>query len=521
VNGTSGAFTVAKSGIELLTPQGNERFTAGSQALVAWKRTPAVTAVDVLYRSGSGAFTTVLASNVTRDAVRISIPAGATSRASILVRASNDNAIADSTDGYVNVRSNGTPVVTGPSGVLQIGTLHQVEWTSPPASQYVDVQFLDTTNGTYAPLVQNLPDFGRFTFLVPQQTLSGSKIRVLFKSSSTTVVNTIDSTGTFDSSPNGPGGGGPPPVTGTPQVLGFSPPSGNATSGVFTGAYNHPSGVAGHYLGYMLFLPTPNVVNYVATGSCLVEYNRISNGMRLIDDAGTGWLGGQSGVPVGAGGTTLSNSYCTLDTTQSGARFSGTQMYVDAKVTFKAPLNGVLGTFLQELDVNGVWTGMTQFGNWLAFPLGSPKPGPYIPGGAPQSGAGSSTTYSITAGHTSGIGALSMVHLLISTQIVGGAPCQIVFFPAGNNVALINSDGSNLVPGVITPGTNTGALSNGRCTVSGLGMTRVNAGNNVTVNIPVSFSPAAFGGPKNVYLNVFDTSGVLTHWQQFGVWTVQ
>jgi hypothetical protein len=164
---------------------------------------------------------------------------------------------------------------------------------------------------------------------------------------------------------------------------------------------------------------------------------------------------------------------------------------------------------------------MTQFGNWLAYPVATPKPGPYIVGGGPAAGSGSSTTYSITAGHTSGIGALSMIHLLISSQIVGGAPCQIVFFPASNNAVLINSDGSALVPGDITAGTNTGTLSNGRCTVSGAGMTRSNSGNDVTINLPVSFNPAAFGGAKSVYANVFDNSGLLTHWQQFGSWTVQ
>jgi hypothetical protein len=64
-------------------------------------------------------------------------------------------------------------------------------------------------------------------------------------------------------------------------------------------------------------------------------------------------------------------------------------------------------------------------------------------------------------------------------------------------------------------------LSNGRCTVSGAGMTRSNSGNDVTINLPVSFNPAAFGGSKSVYANVFDNSGLLTHWQQFGSWTVQ
>ena len=86
VNGRSGAFTVATAGIELLTPEGNERLTAGSQALVAWKRTGVGLGVDVLYRSGTGTFSTVLASNVNRDTVFVTVPATATSRGSFLIR---------------------------------------------------------------------------------------------------------------------------------------------------------------------------------------------------------------------------------------------------------------------------------------------------------------------------------------------------------------------------------------------------------------------------------------------------
>lgn len=525
-NGQSGAFTITKAGIELLTPQGNERMNAGAQIVVAWKRIPAVTGVDVLYRASTTDAFQLLLSNVTRDAVSIPAPAGSTSHGSFLVRASNDNGIADSTDGFVNVRSAATPTVTGPTGSLQIGTLHQVQWTSLPSSQYVDVQYLNTTTGAYVPLIQNLPDFGRFTFLVPEQTMTGSKIRVLMKSSPPTVVSTIDSSTTFDSSPTGDGGEPtppptPPPPTGVPELIGLAPLSGSATSGTFTGTYDHPNGAAGHYLGYMLFLPTPNVVNYVATGSCLVEYNRISNGMRLVNDAGTNWLGGIEGVPVGPGGTTLSNNVCTLDTRLSSAQINGTRMIVNARITFKAALTGVLGTFLQEADVNDNWTGMTQFGNWVAYAISSPKSGPYIASGSPQSGAGSSTAFSVTTGHTGGIGQLSMVHVMITPKIVGGNPCHIVFFPSDNSVALISSDGTALVPGFITPGTQTGSLTNGRCTVSGSGMQRTNAGNNVTIRLPISFTTETFGGTKNVYANTFDKSGFLTHWQQLGVWTVQ
>ena len=519
VNATSGAFTIAKAGLELLTPQGNERLTSGGTAFVAWKRGAGVTAVDVLYRTDNGGFSTVLAANVTRDAVAVTVPGTITSRGSFLVRASNDSAIADSTDGYVNARG-GAQQVIAPTGTLQVGTLEQVEWTSPANSQYVDVSYVNTATGSYVPLIQNLPDFGRFTFLVPEQTMNGTRLRVQFKSSAAAVISTLDS-GTFDTAViGGPPSPPPAPPAGTPEVVDFSALNGSATEGIFTATYSHPSGVSGHYLGYMLFLPTPNVVNYVATGSCLVEYNRISNGMRLIDDPGTGWLGPLIGVPAGPGGGILSNSYCTLDTTQSGARFSGNTMYVDAKVTFKSSLSRVLGTFLQELDVNGVWTGMTQFGNWTPYPVASPKPGPYIVAGSPQIGAGSSTAITITAGHTSGTSALTAIHLLISSKIVGGSPCHIAFVPAGNAVVLVNDGGTGVVPGSVTPGTSS-SLSNSRCTVSGIGMNSSGTGNTVTITIPVSFNTSTFGGAKTLYLNAFDNTGLLTHWQQFGAWTVQ
>ena len=33
------------------------------------------------------------------------------------------------------------------------------------------------------------------------------------------------------------------------------------------------------YLGYFLALPAPNVMNYTAAGSCLIEYNKLGAGV--------------------------------------------------------------------------------------------------------------------------------------------------------------------------------------------------------------------------------------------------
>jgi hypothetical protein len=169
----------------------------------------------------------------------------------------------------------------------------------------------------------------------------------------------------------------------------LTPSNGSGLSNRFTGTFTHTGGATQHYLGYMLFLPTPNVVNYVATGSCLVEYNRISNGMRLIDNPGTGWLGGQSGITLGTAGATLSNNQCTVNVQGATASVNGNTMTVNVTVTFQTAIGPVLGTFLQALDVNGTWTGMTQIGNWTVPGALQTRPGPTIAGLTPKTVTGS------------------------------------------------------------------------------------------------------------------------------------
>jgi hypothetical protein len=304
-----------------------------------------------------------------------------------------------------------------------------------------------------------------------------------------------------------------------PSVVSFAPLTGTGSSSSFTAQFFHAGGAGQHYLGYILFLPTPNAVSFNATGSCMVEYNRISNAMRLINDAGTNWLPGVLGIPLAQGGS-LSNSHCTLDVTHSSALINGTTMTVTAAMTFNPSFTGQLATFLQSFDVTGAYTGMTQFGNWLVS-SGAQKPGPYVVSLSPASGAGSSATWSFTAGHTSGVSSLAFVTLLISSAIEGGAPCQAFYFPAANTLNLVNDGGTAMVStNGIAPGT-AGSLANSRCTINTGGATKMISGNNVTVSLPMTFNTGTFGGVKSVYVNAFDNFGLLSHWVTGGTWTVQ
>ena len=94
----------------------------------------------------------------------------------------------------------------------------------------------------------------------------------------------------------------------------------------------------------------------------------------MPERAGSGRL---EGVKVGLGGTTLTNNYCSVNTTQVTVAFNATDMTITVPVTFFGNFTGPLGTFLQQADVHGNWTGMTQFGNWTAYGLfGHRNPGP-------------------------------------------------------------------------------------------------------------------------------------------------
>ncbi|HYI92301.1 MAG TPA: hypothetical protein VEX68_02035, partial [Bryobacteraceae bacterium] len=305
-----------------------------------------------------------------------------------------------------------------------------------------------------------------------------------------------------------------------PEVLAITPLSGSGPAGKFTATFTHGGGAGQLYLGYMLFLPTSNKVSYTATGSCLVEYNRISNGMRLIDNAGTGWLGPVSGVVLGPAAGTLSNDQCTVSIAGSTVSVSGETLVVTVPVTFKNALTPVVGTFLQALDVTGKWTGMTQFGNWV-LPTGKPRPGPSIVSVTNSTTTGSSAVYTATTRHTSGAGSISMIHLLVGKNIADRMPCQVVYFPGSRTLNLIDDTGSQLVSATGAPVGGEGSLANSRCSVNTRLASQTASGTTVTITIAITFQTGTFAGAKNVYVNAFGAEGELTHWVQAATLNVQ
>jgi hypothetical protein len=592
--------------------------------------------------------------------VTVTVPGEGTHQGQFIVTVES-NGYSDSTDGFVTVRDT-TPTVTAPSGKVGIGTLQLAQWQSHTNSYYVDLEYWDTTANAYRTLATNLPDVGRYWFLVPDKQMTGSHLRVRFKDADLAEISAAISASSFDtqvigsagtpaptvgqitpasgsgltqifsvpytdgngatdiaktyfmvnttingadscmveydvaantfrlmndagtgwSAPLTGGGVGstsnskctvgastvltmvgntltvhyqmafaqsgpftrntyalaidksnlnsgwqqvgtwnipaPKPVTNKPELIALTPTKGSGTSATFTAVFRHPDGAAGHYLGYLLILPTPNFVSFSANRTCLIEYNRISNGMRLINSEGTNWIGPPEGVRVAPSTAPLSNDACTVNVAGSSAVLSGTDMTVTVPVTFKGGLlsSPARGTFIQANDVNDNWTDFRQFGNWVV-PDSVPPASIAIAGATPQSGSGNAVTLTVNVTHASFTSQISEVHVRFNTAIVGGAPCHAVYFAQNNTIALVNDAGTSLIgPVALGSALNNGA---GRCSLTG--GSRTAAGANLTLTLPFTFNATTFAGAKNVYVVGFDVSGLVTHWVQTGTWTIQ
>jgi hypothetical protein len=94
--------------------------------------------------------------------------------------------------------------------------------------------------------------------------------------------------------------------------------------------------------------------------------------------------------------------------------------------------------------------------------------------------------------------------------------CYVEYYQQGNQLYLLNDAGTAwLAPG-LTPG-GSGVVANSQCTLNASSSTVSTSGNNLTVNVSVTFVSSV--GPSNVYLDAFDLGLQNSGWVDEGTWT--
>ena len=287
-----------------------------------------------------------------------------------------------------------------------------------------------------------------------------------------------------------------------PSTVSVSPSSGSGTSQTFTFTFLDAA-------GYSAIRSSQILISGAAgfSGACYLFYNRASNSVYLTNDAGTAW---QSPVTVGQAGT-LQNSQCVVNAQSSSASGSGNNLTLNLALTFKSGFAGSKSVYAEVYD-GAADSGWQQKGTWTVPSSGPPA----FVSVTPASGSGTTQAFAFVFSDPNGYQAISSAQILINSLMTVSGGCYLFYYQPANSLYLTN-DAGTAWQAPVTLGQN-GTLQNSQCSVNASGSYSSGSGNNLTLNLSLTFKPG-FSGGQFIYAEVYDgmqDSG----WQQKGTWTV-
>jgi hypothetical protein len=294
---------------------------------------------------------------------------------------------------------------------------------------------------------------------------------------------------------------------GTPSTILVSPGSGSGSSQTFTLVYSDTAGAASLQQAWAYFDAT---LANPASNACMFYYNAPTNQLILLNDNTTVWMAATLGS-----GATLQNSQCSLNVATATVTPSGNTLTLQVTVTFKPAFAGAKNVYMHAVDVSGANGGWQQRGTWT---VGVPSGTPTTVSVMPSTGSGNSQTFALQYADSAGAASLQQVWVYFNATLANPASnaCMLYYNAPTGQLNLLNDNTTVFMPATLGSATT---LQNSQCSVNVATATVVPSGNNLTLNVTVSFK-TAFSGAKNVYLHSVDVSGSNSGWQGLGSWTV-
>jgi len=247
-----------------------------------------------------------------------------------------------------------------------------------------------------------------------------------------------------------------------------------------------------------------------ASNACLVYYNVGLNVINLLNDNGSSW---QTAAPGAA--TTLANSQCSLNVASTTVVPNGNALTLNVAMMFKPAFAGAKNVYLHAVDISGSNIGWQQLGAWTVTSAAGTASTVSV---TPNSGSGATQTFALEYSDTAGASSLKQVWAYFNATLASPAAsaCLLYYNTATNQINLLNDNATAWMPATLGSATT---LQNSQCSLNVATATVVPNGNNLTLNVTITFKPG-FAGAKNVYLHSVDVSGANSGWQQLGAWTV-
>jgi len=171
---------------------------------------------------------------------------------------------------------------------------------------------------------------------------------------------------------------------------------------------------------------------------------------------------------------------------------------------------------VQTVTVTASASGVVKTATVTVQPNAGNQP-PHLVSVTPASGSGSAQTFAFVYSDPNGYTELPWAEVVISATTSLTNACYIHYDRAGNALWLGN-DAANAWIGPLLPGA-AGSIQNSQCQVNAATSSVTGAGNDLTLNLAVTFS-STFAGAKSIYMVTRNTSGMSTGYQTMGSYTV-
>jgi len=142
---------------------------------------------------------------------------------------------------------------------------------------------------------------------------------------------------------------------------------------------------------------------------------------------------------------------------------------------------------------------------------------------SPNTGTGTSQTFTFQYSSPSGWNTLVNTDALFNSSLSGTNACLVLYDAPGRKIFLYSDIPGNGMTGPIVVNTNgslSGNLSNPQCTMNAAGSSVTGSGTTLTMTLNMSFSSTTFAGTKNIYMYTSDNARLSSGWQQRGTWTI-
>jgi hypothetical protein len=294
---------------------------------------------------------------------------------------------------------------------------------------------------------------------------------------------------------------------GIPAANSVAPNSGSGASQTFTLQYSDSAGGMNLQSVWAYFNAT---LANPASHACMLYYNSATNQINLLNDTTTAWLSATLGAAA-----TLQNSQCSLNVATATVAPSGNTLTLNLTVTFLPAFTGAKNIYLHAVDVSGANSGWQQLGAWTVT---STAGTPATVSVSPNSGSGTSQTFAFEYSDTAGAASLEQAWAYFNATLANPATtsCMLYYNVSTNQINLLSDAGAMWQPATLGSATT---LQNSQCSLNVATATAASSGNNLTLNVTITFKPG-FAGAKNVYLHSVDVSGANSGWQERGSWTV-